>query len=126
MEEENKLTPLTITFQIVKNLGNYETVRFGIEYELNGTPPAEAFRQAEIEVENAYNELKKTFKTCKNSENMNGENSENSNKIKKNLEIDSVEFKKLQIALKQGLVNLNEISEHYNLTKDIVEKLLNY
>lgn len=125
MEEENKLTPLTITFQIVKNLGNFETVRFGIEYELNGTPPAEAFRQAEIEVENAYNELKKTF-TCKNSENVNGENLENSNKIKKDLELDSTEFKKLKIALKQGLVNLNEISEHYNLTKDIVEKLLNY
>lgn len=126
MEEENKLTPLTITFQIVKNLGNFETVRFGIEYELNGTPPAEAFRKAEIEVENAYNELKKTFKTCKNSENVNGENLENSNKIKRDLELDSTEFKKLKIALKQGLVNLNEISEHYNLTKDIVEKLLNY
>ena len=46
--------------------------------------------------------------------------------IKKDLEVDSTEFKKLQIALKQGLVNLNEINEHYNLTKDIVEKLLNY
>jgi hypothetical protein len=111
---------------IVKNLGNFETVRFGIEYELNGTPPAEAFRQAEIEVENAYNELKKTFKTCENSANVNGENSENSNKIKKDLELDSTEFKKLQIALKQGLVNLNEISEHYNLSKEIIEKLLNY
>jgi len=124
--EENNLKPLTITLMIVKNLGNFETVRFGIEYELNGTPPAEAFRQAEIEVEKAFSELKKTFKTCKNSENVNGENSENSNKIKKDLELDSTEFKKLQIALKQGLVNLNEISEHYNLTKDIVEKLLNY
>jgi hypothetical protein len=124
--EENNLKPLTITYVIVKNLGNFETVRFGIEYELNGTPPAEAFRQAEIEVENAYNELKKTFKTCENSANVNGENSENSNKIKKDLEVDSTEFKKLQIALKQGLVNLNEINEHYNLTKDIVEKLLNY
>ncbi len=126
MEEENKLTPLTITFQIVKNLGNFETVRFGIEYELNGTPPAEAFRQAEIEVEKAFSELKKTFKTCKNSENVNGENLENSNKIKKDLELDSTEFKKLKIALKQGLVNFAEISEHYNLTKDIFEKLLNY
>lgn len=123
MEEENKLTPLTITFQIVKNLGNFETVRFGIEYELNGTPPAEAFRKAEIEVEKAFSELKKT---CKNSENVNGENLENSNKIKRDLELDSTEFKKLKIALKQGLVNFAEISEHYNLTKDIFEKLLNY
>jgi len=134
MEEEKlflpnfvgKLTPLTITFQIVKNLGNFETVRFGIEYELNGIPPAEAFRQAEIEVEKAFSELKKTFKTCKNSENVNGENSENSNKIKKDLEVDSIEFSKMQAALKQGIINLNEINEHYNLTKDIVEKLLNY
>ena len=126
MEEENNLKPLTITFQIVKNLGNYETVRFGIEYELNGTPPAEAFLQAEIEVEKAFSELKKTFKTCKNSENVNVKNAVNTEKIKKDLEVDSIEFKKLQTALKQGLVNLNEISEHYNLTKDIVEKLLNY
>ena len=124
--EENNLKPLTITYVIVKNLGNFETVRFGIEYELNGTPPAEAFRQAEIEVEKAFSELKKTFKTCKNSENVNGENLENSNKIKRDLELDSTEFKKLQIALKQGLVNLNEISEHYNLSKEIIEKLLNY
>ena len=124
MEEENKLTPLTITFQIVKNLGNYETVRFGIEYELNGTPPAEAFRQAEIEVEKAFSELKKTFKTC-NSENVNGENLENSNKIKRDLELDSTEFKKLQTALKQGIINLNEINEHYNLSKETIEKLLN-
>ncbi len=126
MEEENKLTPLTITFQIVKNLGNFETVRFGIEYELNGTPPAEAFRQAEIEVENAFSELKKTFKTCKNSENVNGENLENSNKIKRDLELDSTEFKKLKIALKQGIINLNEINEHFNLSKETIEKLLNY
>ena len=124
--EENNLKPLTITLMIVKNLGNFETVRFGIEYELNGTPPAEAFRQAEIEVEKAFSELKKTFKTCKNSENVNVKNAVNTEKIKKDLEVDSIEFKKLQIALKQGLVNLNEISEHYNLTKDIVEKLLNY
>ena len=124
--EENNLKPLTITFQIVKNLGNYETVRFGIEYELNGTPPVEAFRQAEIEVEKAFSELKKTFKTCKNSENVNGENSENSNKIKKDLELDSTEFKKLQTALKQGIINLNEINEHYNLSKETIEKLLNY
>ena len=123
--EENNLKPLTITYVIVKNLGNFETVRFGIEYELNGAPPAEAFRQAEIEVEKAFSELKKTFKTCKNSENVNGENSENSNKIKKDLELDSTEFKKLQIALKQGLVNLNEINEHYNLSKETIEKLLN-
>jgi len=126
MEEENKLTPLTITFQIVKNLGNFETVRFGIEYELNGTPPAEAFRQAEIEVEKAFSELKKTFKTCKNSENVNGENLENSNKIKRDLELDSTEFKKLKIALKQGIINLNEINEHFNLSKETIEKLLNY
>ena len=124
--EENNLKPLTITYVIVKNLGNFETVRFGIEYELNGTPPAEAFRQAEIEVENAYNELKKTFKTCENSANVNVKNAVNTEKIKKDLEVDSIEFKKLQTALKQGLVNLNEISEHYNLSKEIIEKLLNY
>jgi len=120
--EENNLKPLTITYVIVKNLGNFETVRFGIEYELNGTPPAEAFRQAEIEVENAYNELKKT----ENSANVNVKNAVNTEKIKKDLEVDSIEFKKLQTALKQGLVNLNEINEHYNLSKETIEKLLNY
>jgi len=124
--EENNLKPLTITYVIVKNLGNFETVRFGIEYELNGTPPAEAFRQAEIEVENAYNELKKTFKTCENSANVNVKNAVNTEKIKKDLEVDSIEFKKLQTALKQGIINLNEINEHYNLSKETIEKLLNY
>ena len=120
--KKKSLTPLTITFQIVKNLGNFETVRFGIEYKLNGTPPAEAFRQAEIEVENAYNELKKT----ENSANVNVKNAVNTEKIKKDLEVDSTEFKKLQTALKQGIINLNEINEHFNLSKETIEKLLNY
>ena len=124
--KKKSLTPLTITFQIVKNLGNFETVRFGIEYELNGTPPAEAFRQAEIEVEKAFSELKKTFKTCENSANVNVKNAVNTEKIKKDLEVDSTEFKKLQTALKQGIINLNEINEHFNLSKETIEKLLNY
>ena len=62
--EENNLKPLTITYVIVKNLGNFETVRFGIEYELNGTPPAEAFRQAEIEVNHLNEEMGICYQTA--------------------------------------------------------------
>ena len=44
----------TINVQIVKNLGNYETIRLGGEWELNGENLQDAIRAAVEELENAW------------------------------------------------------------------------
>lgn len=44
----------TINVQIVKNLGNYETIRLGGEWELNGETLQDAIRAAVEELEQAW------------------------------------------------------------------------
>lgn len=44
----------TINVQIVKNLGNYETIRLGGEWELNGENLQDAIRAAVEELENSW------------------------------------------------------------------------
>lgn len=49
-----------ITFQMVKNLGNYETVRFEIEYSLNENDNIQdAFITAKNELDVSFNEIYK-------------------------------------------------------------------
>lgn len=48
----------SINVQIVKNLGNYETIRIGGEWELNGEDLQDAIRAAVEELEAAYSKPK--------------------------------------------------------------------
>ena len=48
----------TINVQIVKNLGNYETIRLGGEWELNGEDLQDAIRAAVEELEQAWSKPK--------------------------------------------------------------------
>lgn len=48
----------TINVQIVKNLGNYETIRLGGEWELNGENLQDAIRAAVEELEQAWSKPK--------------------------------------------------------------------
>ncbi len=47
----------TIKMQIVKNLGNYESVRFEVEIDLEEQSAINGFERARIELDSAYNEL---------------------------------------------------------------------
>ena len=48
------MTPKSINVQIVKNLGNYETIRLGGEWELNGENLQDAIRAAVDELESVW------------------------------------------------------------------------
>lgn len=50
----------TINVQIIKNLGNYETIRLGGEWELNGENLQDAIRAAVEELEQAWSKPKST------------------------------------------------------------------
>lgn len=58
----------SINVQIVKNLGNYETIRLGGEWELNGENLQDAIRAAVDELEQAWSKSKSAPQIAPNSE----------------------------------------------------------
>lgn len=58
----------TINVQIVKNLGNYETIRLGGEWELNGENLQDAIRAAVEELEQAWSKPKSALQSAPSSE----------------------------------------------------------
>lgn len=57
----------TINVQIVKNLGNYETIRLGGEWELNGENLQDAIRAAVEELEQAWSKPKAASQSAPNA-----------------------------------------------------------
>lgn len=60
----------TINVQIVKNLGNYETIRLGGEWELNGEKLQDAIRAAVEELEQAWSKPKSAPQSAPNPSNV--------------------------------------------------------
>lgn len=60
----------TINVQIVKNLGNYESIRLGGEWELNGENLQDAIRAAVEELEQAWSKPKSSPQSAQNPENV--------------------------------------------------------
>lgn len=120
---------ITINVQIVKNLGNYETIRLGGEWELNGENLQDAIRAAVDELEQAWNKPKSAPQSAQNPENVETpapvektpQIAENSKKLVRFKE----ESKLLQAIVKrvQGdkLVTLETVCEHYELDDDAMK-----
>lgn len=60
----------SINVQIVKNLGNYETIRLGGEWELNGENLQDAIRAAVEELEQAWSKPKSAPQSAPNPSNV--------------------------------------------------------
>jgi hypothetical protein len=60
----------SINVQIVKNLGNYETIRLGGEWELNGENLQDAIGAAVEELEQAWSKPKSAPQSAPNPENV--------------------------------------------------------
>ena len=113
----------TINVQIVKNLGNYETIRLGGEWELNGENLQDAIRAAVEELEQAWSKPKSSPQSAHNPENVEThapvektqQIAENGKKLVRFKE----EAKLLQAIIKRvqddKAVTLATIEEHYTL-----------
>lgn len=113
----------TINVQIVKNLGNYETIRLGGEWELNGENLQDAIRAAVEELEQAWSKPKSSPQSAPNPENVETpapvektqQIAENGKKLVRFKE----EAKLLQAIIKRvqddKTVTLATIEEHYAL-----------
>ena len=116
----------TINVQIVKNLGNYETIRIGGEWELNGDNLQDAIRAAVEELEKAWSKPKSAPHIAPNTETVETQspvektpqNAENGKKLVRFKE----EAKILQAIVKRvqedKTVTIETVCEHYELDDD--------
>lgn len=116
----------TINVQIIKNLGNYETIRLGGEWELNGENLQDAIRAAVEELEQAWIKLKASPKRAPNSETAEtpapvekmpqiAENGKKLVRFKEEAKILQAIVSRLQ---KDKAVTLETVCEHYELDED--------
>lgn len=116
----------SINVQIVKNLGNYETIRLGGEWELNGENLQDAIRAAVEELEQAWSNPKSDPQRAQSPEQVETpaqeektpQNAENGKKLVRFKE----EAKLLQAIVKRvqddKAVTLETVCEHYELDAD--------
>ena len=98
-----------ITMQIVKNLGNYETVRFEAEFLVeDGEQLTDCFTTAKNELESAFNELYSKKSDTKKTE-------------RKELVFASPEFYRVCNALNDGRTDLKEVQKYFILNKDCID-----
>lgn len=116
----------TINVQIVKNLGNYETIRLGGEWELNGENLQDAIRAAIEELEQAWSKPKLATQSAPTPEKV-----ETHTPVEKTPQIEEngkkiVRFKE-EAKILQAIVNrlqndksvtLETVCEHYELDDD--------
>lgn len=119
----------SINIQIVKNLGNYETIRLGGEWELNGENLQDAIRAAVEELEQAWSEPKSAPQSAPTPETVETPTqeqetpqiAENSKKLVRFKE----EAKLLQAIVKRvqedRTVTLETVCEHYELDDDAMK-----
>jgi hypothetical protein len=98
----------TIRMQIVKNLGNYETVRLECECELeDGENVQSAFKAAKNDLELSFNEMyKKADKVAESAPKL------------PNLLLNTPEFDRVCKALNDGKADIALVSKHYTITKE--------
>lgn len=101
-----------ITMQLVKNVGNYETVRLQSTYSLTENDDLiQAFVKAKSDLEQAFKEAFKNDITTKTPK-----------KNKEILEIGGSEFIRVCKALKDEKTDIRQVQEHYILS----DAALNY
>lgn len=116
----------TINVQIVKNLGNYEAIRLGGEWELNGENLQDAIRAAVEELEQAWSKPKTTAQSAPNPATVEiptpvektpqiAENGKKLVRFKEEAAILQAIVKRLQ---SDKAVTLETVCEHYELDDD--------
>lgn len=103
----------TITLQIVRNLGNYETVRLGGEWSTDGNSTLDAFKNAKKELDAAFEEL---FKD-RPAEVLND---------KDILTPEHPRFESVISGLKSGKVSMIVINDMYKITPEAMEIIINH
>lgn len=119
----------TINVQIVKNLGNYETIRLGGEWELNGENLQDAIRAVVEELEQAWSKPKSAPQSAPNSETLEApapvektpqiaENGKKLIRFKEEAKVLQAIVTRLQ---SDRAITLETVCEHYELDDDAMK-----
>ena len=116
----------TINVQIVKNLGNYETIRLGGEWELNGENLQDAIRAAVEELEQAWSKPKLSPQSAPNPAEIETpapvektpQIAENGKKLVRFKEEAKILLAIVKRAQEDKSVTLETVCEHYELDED--------
>ena len=116
----------SINVQIVKNLGNYETIRIGGEWELNGENLQDAIRAAVEELEQAWRKPKADPRSAPNTERVETpapeektpQTKENGKKLVRFKEESKILQAIVTRVQKDKSVTLETVCEHYDLDED--------
>lgn len=112
-----------ITLNLTRNLGNYETARMAVTYEMNDDDDViDSFKSAQVEINEAFDEL---FPDYYGVEQYVEKSNEQIHEgiLKTELIENSTEFDKIVKRIKSGAMTISDVEEYYCIN-DSVRKAL--
>ena len=105
-----------ITLNLTRNLGNYETARMAVTYEINeGDDVVDSFKSAQLEINEAFDALFPDYNAGSYVE-KSAENYDNEMTIKKQqLMIDDDKFLKIKKRIMNGTLTIEDVEKYYEL-----------
>lgn len=133
-----------ITLNLTRNLGNYETARMAVTYEVTDDDDVvDSFVSAKMEIDEAFERLFPEYYGYRNGDNYVEKTGKtdginviddfgtttimyDDRKINTKTELteNSPEYEQIKARLKKGTMTLDELKEYYELNSDIINKLL--
>ena len=116
-----------ITLNLTRNLGNYETARMAVTYEMNDDDDViDSFKSAQVEINEAFDEL---FPDYYGVEQYVEKSNEQIHEgiLKTELIENSTEFDKIVKRIKSGAMTISDVEEYYCLNNNVrkaLEKLI--
>mgnify|MGYP000885219698 CR=1 FL=1 len=106
-----------ITLNLTRNLGNYETARMAVTYEINeGDDVVDSFKSAQLEINEAFDALFPDYNAGSYVEKSVESNYDNETTIKKQpLMIDDEKFLKIKKRIMNGTLTIDDVEKYYEL-----------
>lgn len=106
-----------ITLNLTRNLGNYETARMAVTYEINeGDDVIDSFKSAQLEINEAFDALFPDYNAGSYVEKSVESNYDNEMTIKKQqLMIDDDKFLKIKKRIMNGTLTIEDVEKYYEL-----------
>ena len=112
-----------ITLNLTRNLGNYETARMAVTYEMNdGDDVVDSFKSAQAEINEAFDAL---FPDYYGVEQYVEKSNEQIHEgiLKTELIENSTEFDKIVKRIKSGAMTISDVEEYYCLNNNVRQAL---
>lgn len=112
-----------ITLNLTRNLGNYETARMAVTYEMNDDDDViDSFKSAQVEINEAFDEL---FPDYYGVEQYVEKSNEQIHEgiLKTELIENSTEFDKIVKRIKSGVMTISDVEEYYCINDNVRKAL---